>query len=515
MHCRYDLYLTCKDFGEPVLENIVKLTIVIVDINDNSPIFSRAFYHLKIIENAPPATLVGTVSAMDADEDDNGRVSYYFATFHGNTPHISYYGSRGVQDSGKTASSSSSSSPFPSSSSSSSSKSVSSNISHFAINSRTGQVTSTEILDRERESSHRLMVVAIDHGESKRLSGSAIVEITVLDENDEVPVFSQEFYHFAISELAKPGTIVGTVSANDADAGSNSVFYYRIKQQQDFHTNESTALYRRSKIFHKRRHSRADGELSKRFTNVTRTVHSFPSLSVITKRNKLASLPEVASSPTPFTLRQEKDKLTQYGFSKLANKHSVLSKDKSFGTLPDDANPLHVVFSINPATGDIVLNVLVDREEQEFHKFVVEAVEGSLERAEFTADVNISPASSALVTVQILDVNDCPPLFIYPPADLNFTVYNKAAVGQTVGWVLADDDDAETQNSNVSYSLVACVQCTKNPLFQVEMWSGRIVLVKVLSTEEYDKVGVAERLNLDSSGARSHDIRPIVKELKH
>ena len=510
MHCRYDLYLTCKDFGEPMLENIIKLTIVIVDINDNSPIFSRAFYHLKVFENAPPATLVGTVSATDTDEDDNGRISYYFATFHGTTPHTSYYGSRGVQDSGKAASSSSSS---PSSSSSSLSKSVSSNISHFTINARTGQVTSTEILDRERESSHRLMVVAVDHGESKRLSGSAIVEIMVLDENDEVPIFSQEFYHFAISELAKPGTIVGAVSANDADASPNNVFYYRINQQQDFHTNETTALYHHSKIFHKRRHLRADGELTKHFTNVTRNIHSLPSL--ITKRLKAASLQEVASSPTPFTLRQEKDKLTQYGFSKRMNKHSLLLKDKSFRTLPDDANPLHDVFSINPATGDIVLNVLVDREEHEFHKFVVEAIEGSLERAEFTEDLNISPASSALVTVQILDVNDCPPVFIYPQADSNFTVYNKAVVGQTVGWVLADDDDVEAQNSNVSYSLVACVQCTGDPTFQVDEWTGRIVLVKVLSTEEHDKVGAADRLNLHSTPCndeRAQEICAIVNE---
>lgn len=50
--------------------------LYVVDVNDNSPVFSAQYYVLEASEAAPPGTTVGQVSATDADEGFNAQVRY-------------------------------------------------------------------------------------------------------------------------------------------------------------------------------------------------------------------------------------------------------------------------------------------------------------------------------------------------------------------------------------------------------------------------------------------------------
>ncbi|XP_060764975.1 protocadherin beta-16-like isoform X6 [Neoarius graeffei] len=84
-------------------------------------------------------------------------------------------------------------------------------------------------LDREKQKDIDLILTAVDGGIPQR-SGTAVIHITVLDANDNVPVFSQPVYKVVLAENAPIGTEVVTVSAEDADEGANGAVTYEFSR---------------------------------------------------------------------------------------------------------------------------------------------------------------------------------------------------------------------------------------------------------------------------------------------
>uniref|UniRef100_A0A8C6T5C9 Cadherin domain-containing protein n=1 Tax=Neogobius melanostomus TaxID=47308 RepID=A0A8C6T5C9_9GOBI len=78
-----------------------------------------------------------------------------------------------------------------------------------------------EELDRENNNEITLLLTAFDGGSPQR-SGTVIIHVTVLDANDNAPVFSQTVYKASLPENSPPDTLVITVTATDADEGINS-----------------------------------------------------------------------------------------------------------------------------------------------------------------------------------------------------------------------------------------------------------------------------------------------------
>jgi hypothetical protein len=87
------------------------------------------------------------------------------------------------------------------------------------INSKTGEVSVSERIDRERHSWINVTVRASDSGQPS-LTGLALLSIQVLDENDNNPVFfADQRSTFTIAEDAPIGSLVAQVSARDEDTG--------------------------------------------------------------------------------------------------------------------------------------------------------------------------------------------------------------------------------------------------------------------------------------------------------
>ena len=73
-------------------------------------------------------------------------------------------------------------------------------------------------LDREQHQHLSLMLTAVDGGEPQMSGHNANLLISVLDANDNAPVFTQSVYKASINKEGAPlGTVVTTVSATDAD----------------------------------------------------------------------------------------------------------------------------------------------------------------------------------------------------------------------------------------------------------------------------------------------------------
>ncbi|XP_059243375.1 protocadherin gamma-B3-like, partial [Mustela nigripes] len=72
----YNITITVTDMGKPPLSSNRSVTLNIIDVNDNAPVFQQPFYLVHIAENNLPGASIAQVSAFDPDLGPNGRVSY-------------------------------------------------------------------------------------------------------------------------------------------------------------------------------------------------------------------------------------------------------------------------------------------------------------------------------------------------------------------------------------------------------------------------------------------------------
>uniref|UniRef100_A0A3Q3H3K3 Cadherin domain-containing protein n=1 Tax=Labrus bergylta TaxID=56723 RepID=A0A3Q3H3K3_9LABR len=73
----YDLTITAKDAGQPPLSSEKTISVVVSDVNDNSPEFSLSPYTFYVAEANEPGTSVFSVKAFDRDENDNALITYH------------------------------------------------------------------------------------------------------------------------------------------------------------------------------------------------------------------------------------------------------------------------------------------------------------------------------------------------------------------------------------------------------------------------------------------------------
>lgn len=173
---RFQLAVQVRDQGTPMLSSSVTVRINVTDVNDNAPRFSAASYGVfHVAENLPPNTLVGQVSATDADAGANAQLRFELV----NGP-----------DSGP-----------------------------FAINSTTGEIRLSLPLDYEFRQAFRFQVKVVDLGQPS-LHDLASVLVNVTNVNDLAPTFLNTRLDFNLTESSPAGTFITTLGAVDPDGGS-------------------------------------------------------------------------------------------------------------------------------------------------------------------------------------------------------------------------------------------------------------------------------------------------------
>lgn len=97
----------------------------------------------------------------------------------------------------------------------------------FSIDEQTGVISLERPLDRELQATYELRALASDQG-SPRLSSVCQVAISVLDINDNPPVFEHREYTATVSEDVTLGTQLLRVQAASRDAEANGEISYSI-----------------------------------------------------------------------------------------------------------------------------------------------------------------------------------------------------------------------------------------------------------------------------------------------
>ncbi|KAM7000114.1 protocadherin gamma-A11-like isoform 29-T29 [Tautogolabrus adspersus] len=382
---------------ELVLENPLELhriTLHIQDINDNSPQFDEESIKIEIRESADRGARFVIEEAHDADVGQNSVQQY---SLKKNENFI------------------------------------------LAANGNTIELVLDKELDREKQKEINLLLTALDGGSPQR-SGTVVIHVTVLDANDNAPVFSQAVYKASLPENSPLDTVVVTVSATDADEGVNGDVTYDIG-----HVTEDV-----KKIF-----------------SIDRKVGEIKVIGAVDY--------ETTSS---FEIRvKAKDGLGLSSYAKVIisitdvnDNAPVVSLKSLMNPIPEDTPPGTEVGIINVQDRDSQTNGQVRCSIQQNVLFkLVPSIKnyysvvstGQLDR-ELVSDYNItitatdegSPPLSSSKTVQlsVADINDNPPVFEEQSYSAYVSENNKP--GSTLCSVSARDPDWR-QNGTVIYSLLS------------------------------------------------------------
>ncbi|XP_026049434.1 protocadherin gamma-A12-like isoform X33 [Astatotilapia calliptera] len=417
-----NLLLTALDGGSPQRSGTVAIHVTVLDANDNAPEFSQAVYKASLPENSPLDTTVIKVSATDADEGVNGDVAYQFG-------HVS-----------------------------------DNDINVFSIDSKTGEIKVTGVIDYEERSFFEMRVKAKD---GLGLTSYARVLIDVTDVNDNTPFIYLKTLSNPIPENVPPGTEVGIINVQDRDSEYNGQVRCSIQQGVPFKLVPSIKNY-----YSLVTTGKLDRELVSDYNiTITATDEGSPPLS--SSKSVQLSVADINDNPPVF------DKQLYSAYVSENNKPgstlcSVSARDPDwrqngtvvYSLLAGEVNgaPVSSYLSVNGDTG--VIHAVRSFDYEQFRSFKVHVM----------ARDNGSPPLSSNVTVSVFisDVNDNSPQILYPSLEGNSfmteLVPKAAHGGSLVSKVIAVDADSG-QNAWLSYHIF---KSTDPGLFTIGVHSGEI-----------------------------------------
>ena len=178
----YSFIVRVNDGGSPSLFADVPVVINVIDVNDNAPIFVQSPLLLTISEATTNGTIIASYTATDADSSLFGAIIYSI---------------------------SSTTDPLP-----------------FVIDPLSGELIVSAMLDFEQVTLYTVNVTASNPDGLQSTTNQTFISIQ--DENDNPPIFSDAVYFGNVTEHAPGGSAILTVTATDADSADNRRIVFSI-----------------------------------------------------------------------------------------------------------------------------------------------------------------------------------------------------------------------------------------------------------------------------------------------
>ncbi|XP_074467644.1 protocadherin-10-like [Sebastes fasciatus] len=396
--------LSCSFHLQVVIENPLELYRVemeILDVNDNSPSFPWTEFNLDISESAAPGSRFPLESAQDLDVGSNSLRTYLLSVNE-----------------------------------------------HFLLDIQTrsdgskfAELVLQTPLDREQQSAHQMVLTAVDGGAPER-SGTAQIDITVLDANDNAPVFDQSFYRVRLAENAPKGTVVIKLNASDLDEGPNADITYSfsghapIKVRQLFSVDSRTGEIKVKGVidYEKARMHEIYVQAKDKGPSAV-AVHCKVLVNVLDTND---NLPDVILTSVSTPVQEDAPPGTVIAVI------SVMDKDSGENGNVDCEIPHHVPFQLHSSFKNyytLVTSDFLDRELIAEYNITLTA-----------RDMGSPPLfTRKTILVQVSDVNDNAPRFKQPSYTVYLTENNPP--GASICSVSALDPDTG-QNAYLSYSIL-------------------------------------------------------------
>ncbi|XP_037996728.1 cadherin-23 [Motacilla alba alba] len=425
------IYLTvmAKDAGNPPLNSTVPVTIEVFDENDNPPTFSKPSYVITVMEDIMAGATVLFLNATDMDRSrEYGQESIIY----------SLEGS-----------------------------------SHFRINARSGEITTTSLLDREAKSEYILIVRAVDGGVGHhQKTGIAMVNITLLDINDNYPTWKDEPYFINLVEMTPPNSDVTTVVAVDPDLGENGTVVYSIRPPNKFYSlNSTTGKIRTSGVLLDRENPNAqEAQLMRRIV-VSVTDCGRPPLRATSSATVFVNLLDLNDNDPTFQNLPFVAEIAE-GLPAGSSVFQVVAIDLDEGPNGQVSYRMQVGmprmdFLINSTSGLVTSTAVLDRERIAAYFLRVVASDAGTP----------AKSSTSTLTVKVLDVNDESPTFF--PAIYNVSLPENVARDFKVVRLNCTDADIGL-NAELSYFITGGNQDGK---FSVGFRDGVVRTVVSLDRE--------------------------------
>ncbi|XP_031305075.1 protocadherin gamma-B2 isoform X20 [Camelus dromedarius] len=378
--------------------NVFHINVMIKDINDNPPHFPQNSIVLQINEFATPGTRFGLESAIDADVGPNSLQTYQLS--------YSELFSLMVED-----------------------KTEGKNVPELVLE---------KPLDREQQSSHLLVLTAVDGGDPIQ-TGTTQIRIKVTDANDNPPVFSQDVYKVSLRENSPPGTSVVKVKATDQDEGINSEITYSFKTPRDI--GKMLVLDHKSGEIKSK--DPIDFEISSSYTISIEAKDGGGMATeckiILEILDENDSAPEVIFTSVSSSITEDAKPGTVIALFKTHDKDS--GENGEVTCLIKEIVPFRIESSANNYY-KLVTDGALDREQIPEYNVTITATDRG----------KPSLSSSRSVTLHISDVNDNAPVF--HQASYVVHVAENNPPGASIAQVSASDPDLGP-NGHVSYSIVA------------------------------------------------------------
>ncbi|MBZ3882355.1 Protocadherin Fat 3 [Sciurus carolinensis] len=390
----YNLIARATDGGGRFCQSNIHL--ILEDVNDNPPLFSSDHYNTCVYENTATKALLTRVQAVDPDIGINRKVVYSLAD---------------------------SANGF------------------FSIDSSSGIIVLEQHLDREQQSSYNITVRATDQSPGQSLSSFATVTITVLDINDNPPVFERRDYLVTVPEDTSPGTQVLAVFATSKDIGTNAEITYLIRsgnEQGKFRINPKTGGISVSEIL--------DYELCRRFYLVVEAKDGgTPALSAAATVS--INLTDVNDNPPKFSQDVYSAVISE---DALVGDSVILLIAEDVDSQPNAQIHFSIVsgdrdneFAVDPVLGLVKVKKKLDRERVSGYSLLVQAIDSGVPAMSSTATVNID----------ISDVNDNSPVFT--PANYTAVIQENKPVGTSILQLVVTDRDSFHNGPPFTFSILS------------------------------------------------------------
>ncbi|XP_045856710.1 protocadherin gamma-A4 isoform X13 [Meles meles] len=292
-------------------------------------------------------------------------------------------------------------------------------------------------LDREEEAVHHLLLTAFDGGNLAH-SGTVKIHVTLVDTNDNAPVFTQPEYHVKVPENVPVGYRLLTVKATDPDEGANGEVTYsfrkvRDKMSQLFQLNSLTGDIT------------VLGDLDYEdsgFYDIDVEAHDGPGLRarskiLVTVLDVNDNAPEVTVTSLTSSVQETSPPGTVIA---LFNVHDSDSGENGLVTCSILDN---LPFTLEKTYGNyhrLLTCRTLDREEVSEYNITVTAT-----------DHGMPPLSTEThISLQVADINDNPPAF--PHASYSAYIPENNPRGASILSMSAQDPDS-IENARVTYSL--------------------------------------------------------------
>ncbi|XP_053392678.1 cadherin-23-like isoform X2 [Mercenaria mercenaria] len=397
------LEVEAYDLGIPSLSTTVNVTVEIEDVNDNAPVFSPKTYTASVPESATAGVSVVKVSATDADSSKpNNQFLYRIDSGAGDK---------------------------------------------FRIDFQTGDIV-IEVgakLDRETKDNYILNVSATDRG-AVPMTGLCIVNITVLDVNDEPPVFTPSTISTSINENSSPGDQVVCTTATDPDSTHTLQYSIVPSSIQGSDENGKAVNVTTTGVQNYFTINKDTGCITVQNQPDRETAETVVFNAMV--RDILAltgpgTKEQTAIASITMTLLDYNDNSPEFlpnaSYNlKISEGLEPQSEVLRFETRDKDKNQQisyqmdkdpNNNFIVTENSGILRLNKALDREETDILEVTVLAMD----------DVDPKRTSTATVLIHVQDINDNTPEFT--PYNLSYKVKEDAEVGQPIVTISASDKD--------------------------------------------------------------------------